>query len=502
MASGEAVRILSTGYTLQPLTNVCPDCIGIVVGPADLSNQSIVNRLKAAYDAGQPVGLTNATAVSIQRLHDLLAHRGSAEPVPGGATADLVAFRKAFRADGQLHSSSHLLLPRAVTTPSSLLTKRDKNRLKRVSSSLRRKLRRKLARLREQERERQLARADRNDVQALSRIFSATPELPEQPPLGSSPQQNLLELAESYESSGIQSDSYGNQVQLVNSVWAARSFTNSVDLYYFLQEADFHGVANFLVWNTSQQAAPAIGFQPMVIQPSPQTTMEATQDTSSTSFNIGGSAGWNQTEGLNASVSGGLAISNSKTTIIPPINITNDANLQTGQTSWSYKINDLPNKQPETIDLFCQWIWQVPFTQYPAQATNFPFGSEALFLGVFFGSKSPFTTVYLTVNLQSSVPIPFGTTFSLQQPSVTGLNPTSVDQGDTFTINGSGLYPSLVQAVLIGGTALNADNISTVSDTQINVVAPAFNNCAQGCSVVVQTTQGTSNDNVTISILP
>jgi len=227
MASGEAVRILSTGYTFQPLTNVCPDCLGIVVGPADLSSQSIVNRLQAAYNAGQPVGLTNATAVSIQRLHDLLAHRGSAEPVPGGATTDLVAFRKAFRADGQLHSSSHLLLPRAVTTPSSL-----------------------------------------------------------------------------------------------------------------------------------------------------------------------------------------------------------------------------------------------------------------------------------TVNLQSSVPIPFGTTFSLQQPSVTGLNPTSVDQGDTFTINGSGLYPSLVQAVLIGGTALNADNISTVSDTQINVVAPAFNNCAQGCSVVVQTAQGTSNDNVTISIIP
>src|SRR5436190_9142424 len=239
MASGEAVRILSTGYTFQPLTNVCPDCLGIVVGPADLSSQSIVNRLQAAYNAGQPVGLTNATAVSIQRLHDLLAHRGSAEPVPGGATADLVAFRKAFRADGQLHSSSHLLLPRAVTTPSSLLTKRDKNRLKRVSSSLRRKLRRKLARLREQERERQLARADRNDVQALSRIFSATPELPEQPPQLGGPQQNLINLAESYESSGIQSDSYGNQVQLINSVWAARSFTNSVDLYYFLQEADF-----------------------------------------------------------------------------------------------------------------------------------------------------------------------------------------------------------------------------------------------------------------------
>lgn len=57
--------------------------------------------------------------------------------------------------------------------------------------------------------------------------------------------------------------------------------------------------------------------------------------------------------------------------------------------------------------------------------------------------------------------------------------------------------------MLIGGTPVNANNISTVSDTQINVVAPAFNNCAQGdCSVVVQTTQGASNDNVNIEILP
>ena len=94
MASGEAVRILSTGYVLQPLTNSCPDCVGIVVGPADLGNPSIVNRLRNAYEASHPVGLTNATTVSIQRLHDLLGHHGSAQPAPGSEQVDLVAFRK------------------------------------------------------------------------------------------------------------------------------------------------------------------------------------------------------------------------------------------------------------------------------------------------------------------------------------------------------------------------------------------------------------------------
>jgi hypothetical protein len=120
MASGDAVRILSTGYVLQPLTNACPDCIGIIVGPADLSNPSIVNRLQAAYDAGQPVALTNATTASIERLRHLLGHRGSAQPVPGGATVELAAFRKALRNDSQLNSSSYILLPRmaAATKPS------------------------------------------------------------------------------------------------------------------------------------------------------------------------------------------------------------------------------------------------------------------------------------------------------------------------------------------------------------------------------------------------
>ncbi|MBX6325805.1 MAG: IPT/TIG domain-containing protein, partial [Chthoniobacterales bacterium] len=85
---------------------------------------------------------------------------------------------------------------------------------------------------------------------------------------------------------------------------------------------------------------------------------------------------------------------------------------------------------------------------------------------------------------------------------VTSVNPTTVNAGDTFAINGTGFYPNLVQAVLIGGTAVDQANVTTVSDTQINVVAPDFVTCEFGCTVVVQTTQGASNDNVTISIIP
>jgi hypothetical protein len=51
--------------------------------------------------------------------------------------------------------------------------------------------------------------------------------------------------------------------------------------------------------------------------------------------------------------------------------------------------------------------------------------------------------------------------------------------------------------VIIGGTAVNSVNISNVSDTQIDVVAPFL--CVD-CAVVVQTTQGTSNHDFTITI--
>ena len=505
-ASGEAVRILSTAYTLPKLSDACLTCFGVIVGPADLGTPWIVDRLKAAYEAGQAVALTNATQASIQQLHDLLEHHGSAQPVPGGAQVDLVAFRKSQRPDGQFNFSSHILLPREAG--STALTKQEKRRLKRLSKAVRRKLR-KLAKRQQQQ---QQDSADKNDIQALSRIFSATPDVPEPPP-GSNPQQNLLQLAESYQSHVLHSDSYGNQVQLVNTVWAARSFLNSADLYYVLQETDYHVVPQIILgdiftfnlqsWNNSVQSLlGGISGSPTLLQPSPQATMNATVDTSSVSHMIGGSAGWNQAQGLNASISGSVTISNSKTTMIPPINITNDANLATGQTTWTYDVNDIP-QNAETIDLFSQWIWDVPFTAYGTGQEEIQFSSAANLAAVYahqFINKN--IPVNLAVNLVSKVPLPFGRTFALQPPVMISVSPTSVDEGTTFTINGTGFYPSLVTAVLIGGTQVNPANITSVSDTQINVVAPAFDFCELGCTVVVQTTQGTSNDNVTISIIP
>ena len=100
------------------------------------------------------------------------------------------------------------------------------------------------------------------------------------------------------------------------------------------------------------------------------------------------------------------------------------------------------------------------------------------------------------------IPIPFGFTFALEMPHVTSVDPTSVSVGVEFTITGTGLYPTFVEAggVLIGGQPAPAANISPDSDTEITVVAP--NTPGNSLPVELRTTEGLSPELVTIDITP
>jgi hypothetical protein len=97
------------------------------------------------------------------------------------------------------------------------------------------------------------------------------------------------------------------------------------------------------------------------------------------------------------------------------------------------------------------------------------------------------------------VPLPFGDTFALQNPTVLSVNPTCVLAGSTFTINGTGMYPALVTGVVIGGTPLTTSQYSKASDSLLQVIAPNQPSEAPQ-PVVVQTALGLSNSNVTIEI--
>ena len=506
--SGEALRILRTGYTLEPLSGCGPldprcNANPIVVGSSDLDTPWIVDRLKASYEAGHGATLTDATAADIERLRNLLGHHGSLQH-NGNGQVDLVAFRKAQRTDGQFHFSSHVLLPRTADE-TGLLTRQDKKGLKRVSGAVRRKLKKKLIKLARLHLQQARAIADRNDIEALGRVFSATAVVPEPPPQLQSgdQQQNLLEIAESYETHAVQSDSFGDQAQVVNTVWSVRSFLNSADFYYVLQEADYvvvpgvSGDGRLKSWNNSVDSGPGAVGTITLLQPSPQSTMETTTVTSAVSKTVGVSAGWNETQGLDASVSASTTITNSKTTNIPPITITNSADFQQANLAWTYHVNDLP-QNPDSITLFNQWIWQVPFSSYTLSGDpTFVFGSTSI-LDADYSRRGK---KHVLVQVNPVIPWPFGKTLALQQPVVTGVNPSCVNSGDQFTIQGTGMYPSMVTAVLIGGTPVDAANIRTVSDTQINVVAPDTFEChGTGCSVAVQTAEGTSNTNFNIII--
>jgi hypothetical protein len=225
--------------------------------------------------------------------------------------------------------------------------------------------------------------------------------------------------------------------------------------------------------------------------------MEATQVTSGVSTSIGTSVGFNITGGVNASVTETTTISHSDSTTVPAMDITNDADFTTGNTEWVYVVNDL--NAAGAIDLFNNWIWEVPFTSYPSSGG----GVGQLLLNYSAGLTATISDVgQVNVGLEfpSSIPWPFGTTFQIQPPVITGVSPSCVDSGESFTIDGTGLYPSLVQAVLINGTAVDSSAITTVSDTQINVIAPDTIECHLGCPVAVQTNEGTSNTNFTIEI--
>jgi hypothetical protein len=213
------------------------------------------------------------------------------------------------------------------------------------------------------------------------------------------------------------------------------------------------------------------------------------------SWNVGGSAGWNQTQGANATLTGGVSVSNSTTVSCAAITITDQSDPGTGETEWSYVQLDGNGGKQELNSFYSQWIWGIPFSSYQSGQTSLQFQSTGT---TSFDAPNPERFPMPPAELTSTIPLPFGDTFKLQQPVVSSVSPASVKPGDNFTITGTGMYPSLVTSVVIGGESVPATQYSTASDTQIQVITPNQLGC--DLPVVVQTGEGVSNDNVGINI--
>ena len=305
---------------------------------------------------------------------------------------------------------------------------------------------------------------------------------------------NLLALANSYVYRASVVGPTRDFIQNVTTVYGVRSFENESDFYYVFQETD-------LVANTVQDATNAafvyMGFEqskqpPGLLQPTPETTLASRSVTSGVSYNIGGSIGFNQSQGFNASVSGGVTISNTTTTVYPPIDIINLSNNQAygvGNPAWNFAVNTsaAPGTAGTTVTAVDNYIWQVPFSLYEQGQTQLAFDVQVDYNT----SSNPSTTLPLDIVVDT----PFGDVYALKTPVVASVNRPTVSPGQVFTIQGTGFYPSLVTNVLVGGTPAT---FQALSDTAITVVAAG--QTGDNLPLVVLTSQGVSNDDVTVNI--
>jgi hypothetical protein len=317
--------------------------------------------------------------------------------------------------------------------------------------------------------------------------------------LDSSNQLSLTQIATGYQTSGFSPPNGVGSIQVVNTVFNARSFTNHQDLYYVQQEVDFtnfasadQGTWSAAVTNFPPNSPP--GVNPLTLQPGPQSNPGTTTVSSSVSKTISGSIGWNESQGFNASIGFSVTIANTTSATVPPIAITYLGNPVTGSTQWEYS-QPGPLQNGQTTTLYEEWIWAIPFAQ-EHNIADLGFQTQA---SLAYNSSS--IPQVVEADLSTVVPLPFGSTFTLTKPKVTGVSPKTVQPGDLFTIEGTGLYPSLIQGVFIGGQPVNMANVVPVSDTAIEILAPNTPS-TRPQSVVVRTNQGFSNNKVKIIISP
>jgi hypothetical protein len=244
--------------------------------------------------------------------------------------------------------------------------------------------------------------------------------------------------------------------------------------------------------------------------PSPTTTQVTTTVTTSVAHSYSGNIGFNETEGLNATGGFGVTVSHSTSTPHPPVTVTLLGDFtEFGSAAWQKTMHQVAMPGVSTdLTFYNQWIWEIPVSAYSRtqQPTCGSMGQPCIqfFSGIGLhpnidpnsnSSRDAVTEIF------PLIPIPFGFTEELQSPTTTSVNHTSVPVGCDFIITGTAFYPTLVDAVVLGGTPVPGADFQPVSDTEIRVVAP--NTPGDSQTVVVRTDVGTSSgDNVEIDITP
>ncbi len=401
-ASGSAQvdQLLVGSFALKPLASQAgKDTAGVIVNAADLRSPGVLRLLERDYQAGDAVALVNTTAAAASSLASKLGLPPVGDFPSGVSRAALVAFRKVDEGAQALGSTS-VLLPevKVPTTPGEQAAGKKA--------------------------------VIQGDRAYLDGIFTATPAIAAPPQLADSPP-NLADLATAYTSSIRSSYDNGEADQIIDTVYAARSFTNQEDLYFVDQEIDVSGESKAVnvIGGGGQPVSLGPSSQwltqvPEIRQPSPQSNPATTSIETGTDTHVGGSIGWSQTEGLNAEVSGGATFINTTTTEVPPIKITYAGIVDSGIPLWQFEAT---NQAFGSATFYDSWIWVVPFAAYGPNQTNFDFIGE--------GGGSQTTTAL------GVVPLPFGRTFQLSNPEVSNVSAVERQAGPHLHDRRHGVLP-------------------------------------------------------------
>ena len=459
----DASADFETGPLPQDLGSIPSEVRGIVISVADLNKPDVMSYAQDIFEAGETVAMVSAQPAKAEAMAEAI---GFGLPVDLDSKMAFVALRTDTDGERTLHRT-HILKPRSHSgahSPGGM------------------------------------DQADLNDTEFLVSSFVAQ-EILYNP---GDPQDNLTNLANSTYTTIAQTGSNGAQLQLVNTVWATRSFTgNDVDFYYVQQAVNlktptvtnlFVALAEATASNTlTSPPSGACADTPVVVQFDPGTTQNVTTYTSGVSYTLGGQAGFAAGDGASLDVVPSMSIDNSTSVSVPQTTINYAGDLATGTATWQY-LTDFPN--PGTTYGFTHhYIWSVPFCAYAQDQTIMKFTS---YMGGIWELAFPDGQIDVAGTLTTSVPLPFNE-YQLSAPVITGVSDATASPGQSISITGEHFY--LIDGVIIGGNSIDPSLYNVCeSNTKLCLVIPNDQPAGPDQSIVMNTAEGLSNDDVTINI--
>ncbi|UZR28303.1 IPT/TIG domain-containing protein [Methylococcus mesophilus] len=447
---------LISARKISPDSQFPEDTRGVVLGGKDLANRKIAHLAKNAYNAGLTVALTNATAKKAELLRTTVGREGPLALGTGLEHSSSVPIL-AIREDGasacwqRRIQRTNVLQPRKGSDHNTLTGHK---------------------------------RADRLESEWLAGAFEKI--------TAQANTSDLAYLMNSYLTTQLVTDSSGMALQVQNATQSIRSFIQGLDYYFVnqwvtVQKPEGQGdmdstVTNYFGANEYPNA--------FVVKYDPGTTQIDTTYSASTSISGGGTVGWNR--GLIATATTSYSWSSSTQTTVPPTIITYSGKPEDASTTWRYESNLSSEQEVGKITLNYPetWIWAVPFSDYGEEQQEFSYLTRAT------GSSAGKT---VELELTSTVPLPFPDTV-LALPIVESASKESAKSGDAITITGKNFYQ--IESVVIGGNPLPSANYEVIeSDTTLNLVIPSNQPTGANQSIVLKTSQGFSNTDVTITVV-